>query len=134
MKDLLRNLFYACGIVAALRFAAHEWATPAVANPPMSGFVVQGSGNFYLPQDGTVASPNCVGWTTSSPPIPVPISEVRVFAGTSFLAASGDVWRLCGTTNTWVNVAPLPSVPTAVTPRTLSQIKEQYALKAGGGN
>lgn len=141
MKNGLRNLFYACGIFAALSVVVHQWATPAQGAPSTSppgvafihctfqpgGWQVQA-----LRDDGRafVCVSNGAGWTELSyAQLPIPVSQVASWAPGAFLDTGGNAWVY--QSGAWVNEGPMPGGPTAITPQTWSQIKGQFAPKPG---
>lgn len=139
MKNLLRNLFYACGIVAAISFTVHQWATPALgafsASIPGIAFAeVWHVGASVLRDDGRVFVIIQAGGPWIEFPIlapPVPLSQIALWSRTSILDTSGNAWTNSGFG--WVNSGPAGGGgPTAVTPSTWSGIKGQFAPKSGG--
>lgn len=139
MRNLLRNLFFGCGIIAALSFTVHQWATPAlgttVGGPAGVAFIDCFSGGVaVLRDDGRVFVANADGGTwleNSHLSPPVTVAQIAAWGSTSFIDTSGNGWWTQGN-GVWTNAGPVPGGPTAVTPQTWSQIKGQYAPTGGG--
>lgn len=107
MKNGLRNLCYAVWTVLGLVLIAHELGKPAAA---------QGSGT---PIAGFVAEAGAYQCTVITASGDVYYHNLYPSSGGT-LEYRGNFWTGSG--------------PTAVTPQTWSQIKGQYAPKAGGGH
>lgn len=147
MKNLLRNLFYSCGIVAAVSATVHQSATPAHGSTPgiapgIAFVDFSESGVGVLRNDGRVfvCSNSTLRHWTEYPQLapPIPISEIADWGPTSFLDTSGNGWVNTGGVG-WTN-AGFPgasggqsAVPGEFRRQSWSEIKGQYSPKTGGG-